>query len=381
MDRLKKILLLFYLNLIDFWATKRHKNIEPKTLLLIRFDAIGDYILFRNYLPYFKKSQKYRDYRITLLGNVLWKDLALTFDRDHVDEFIWLDRGRFVKDFRYRFKTLRDISRKGYEVVIQLPFTKDYFYADAIVKAANARKKIGSKGDKNSWKLWRKIISDRYYTELIEASPKVLFEFYRNQEFAEKLLNIKIKSPLKLDLANFQCSKTVPTKYVILFPGTGQDFKRWHTEYFAQIADFISAKNGSYILIAGSNGDKFYADDIRKRVNRAKILDITGKTSLSELAKIVSGAELLVANETGAVHMAAAVNTKTVCISNGFSIGLFNPYPSEISQDIHYIYPSHITDNLSNLEYLSEKYRYYAGFSINDIPVERVKEVIDKIML
>lgn len=86
---------------------KPSKDIEPKSLLLIRLDAIGDYVLFRNFIEVLKKSEKYKEYKITLLGNVVWKDLSEELDREFVDEFIWLDKNRFKKDPVYRYKNLK----------------------------------------------------------------------------------------------------------------------------------------------------------------------------------------------------------------------------------------------------------------------------------
>ena len=46
-----------------------------------------------------KKSRKYKGYKITLLGNNSWKDLSEELDIEYVDEFIWLDRNKYNKDF------------------------------------------------------------------------------------------------------------------------------------------------------------------------------------------------------------------------------------------------------------------------------------------
>ena len=71
------------------------KEIKRKSLLLVRLDAIGDYVLFRNFIKLLKKNQKYNDYTITLLGNSVWKNLSKELDYEYVDDFIWLDRNKF----------------------------------------------------------------------------------------------------------------------------------------------------------------------------------------------------------------------------------------------------------------------------------------------
>ena len=80
---------------------KKSKKIKTKSILLIRLDSIGDYVLFRNYIEELKKNEKYKDYSITLLGNNVWKSLSIELDRKYVDSFIWLDRNKFNKNVFY----------------------------------------------------------------------------------------------------------------------------------------------------------------------------------------------------------------------------------------------------------------------------------------
>ncbi|MBR4612166.1 MAG: hypothetical protein IKO40_05560, partial [Kiritimatiellae bacterium] len=60
-------------------------------LLIIRLDAIGDYILFRNVLRFIRRSAAYRDTHLTVLGNPAWRGLAEAFDADLADKWIWVE--------------------------------------------------------------------------------------------------------------------------------------------------------------------------------------------------------------------------------------------------------------------------------------------------
>jgi ADP-heptose:LPS heptosyltransferase len=57
---------------------------------------------------------------------------------------------------------------------------------------------------------------------------------------------------------------------------------------------------------------------------------LSGKTTLQELAELIRGAEILISNETSAVHIAAAVGTNSVCILGGGHFGRFLPYPKHV---------------------------------------------------
>ena len=54
-------------------------------------------------------------------------------------------------------------------------------------------------------------------------------------------------------------------------------------------------------------------------------------TNLAELAELLRSAELLISNETSAVHIAVAVSTPSVCVLGGGHYGRFMPYPSDIA--------------------------------------------------
>ena len=62
-----------------------------KRVLIVRLDAIGDYILWRNCLRFLRKSEKYRNAHLTVLGNPAWRSLAEAFDGDCADEWIWVE--------------------------------------------------------------------------------------------------------------------------------------------------------------------------------------------------------------------------------------------------------------------------------------------------
>src|SRR5690606_18398655 len=62
-----------------------------KRLLIIKIDAIGDYILFRNYLEILHQSERFKDYEIELLGNDAWKDLTWQYDSNLISKYWFIN--------------------------------------------------------------------------------------------------------------------------------------------------------------------------------------------------------------------------------------------------------------------------------------------------
>ena len=61
---------------IALWATRDPKHNQLKILLLIRQDAIGDFILWLDTAKEYRKYFSPENYKIVLIGNALWCDLA-----------------------------------------------------------------------------------------------------------------------------------------------------------------------------------------------------------------------------------------------------------------------------------------------------------------
>ena len=61
-------------------------------LLIIKLDEIGDYMLFRNMLKSFRGSEKYKNHKITFLGNAAWKPIFDEYDSETADNSIWVTK-------------------------------------------------------------------------------------------------------------------------------------------------------------------------------------------------------------------------------------------------------------------------------------------------
>lgn len=372
---------LIYL-ILDFIISRSPQIRTTKTLLLIRLDSIGDYVLLRNFIRLIKETGKYKEYKVTLCGNIIWKELAVTLDSDRIDNFIWLDRKRFNNNPFYKYKIIKYIYNRGFETVIDTTFSRENLFGDTIVKSSRAIERIGSSGSPDSYAKWkRNLLTNKYYTKIIPYSDSNIFEFYRNKEFFEKILSqsIEIIKPI-LDATSIAFDIPTNNDFIVIFPGAQEPKRRWAAFKFGFVVQTIIKKFGYDIIIAGSKGDTAIAKKLFFCFNAKKVYDMTGKTTLPQLAKLISLSKILISNETSAVHFAAAVGTPFVCISNGNHFGRFHPYPKGVFDKAFYIYPPEIMNNLNNEEMLKEKYRFNSDLNINEISPEVVKKLVKSIL-
>lgn len=100
--------------------------------------------------------------------------------------------------------------------------------------------------------------------------------------------------------------------YVCLHPGASLPERRWSLAKFAAVADSL-ASQGLQIVLTGSAAEA----DLTRAVADAMqgpAIDLAGKTSLGSLAALLKRARLLICNDTGVSHLAAALRVNSVVI-------------------------------------------------------------------
>lgn len=371
----KDILRFISFKLVDFFVSKGPR--KEKTIVILKLDVIGDYILFRNFIEELKKSDKYKDYSITLIGNSSYRDLALGLDSHFIDHYIFINFKKMTRDLWYRYRTFSEISKKGYEVVINPTYSREFNVTDSLVNVLSAKDKIGSVGTLGNIPQWQKKVSDRYYTQLIPAVDGIKFEFLRNKDFIESLLNKKIeikKTSCLIEEVDFKLSKN----YVVIFPGASTPARKWSAQNFAEVATHIIKFYCSDVIVLGGPADLEDANDIERRVHSSKILNLVGKTSLMETVHIIKKANLLISNETSGPHMAVMTGTPVIVLFNGNNFKRFIPYPSGMADNYFPVYHPEIQKNLYAYEQLSNIPGYLSELDMNEIKVEKVIELIDQ---
>lgn len=112
----------------------------------------------------------------------------------------------------------------------------------------------------------------------------------------------------------------VDEPFVVFAPGAAYGkAKQWLPERFAELADLIIRERGWSVVLVGSAADRATCEDISARLPATgsrmnRLIDLSGKTDLVTLAGVLAMAHAVVANDSGAMHLAGAVGTKVVAI-------------------------------------------------------------------
>jgi ADP-heptose:LPS heptosyltransferase len=318
--RITRIILLKLPLLFRFFAKFRKPQ---KRLLIIKTGTIGDYILFRNYLEIVRNSEKFHDYTITLLGNVLWQDLAVHYDNGFVDDFIFINPESLYETPLKTLKLGRGLFRDNYELVLQPSYTR-YLITDGLAALTATKQIIGFDGDNEGIAPWYKVKTDKFYARRLILPLNIDFEFERSKFFFETVLNLRIA--IKSPEVSFNRGDE---KGIVIVTGAGNFKRSWERDKFLQLIKLIQSKSSQSIYLAGGAEDIETGEYLSGNLPPNSIINLIGKTSLPQLVDVIGNAALVIANETSAIHIAAATQTKAICILGGGHFERFSPYPQQ----------------------------------------------------
>lgn len=101
--------------------------------------------------------------------------------------------------------------------------------------------------------------------------------------------------------------------------------KRWPPEYFAQTADQLQQDGAGSVVLFGGPGDRADVNAVQRSMG-TKPVDLTGETSVGLLPALLKSAAVLVTNDSGPMHVAAAVGTPVVSVFGPTSPIRTGPY-------------------------------------------------------
>lgn len=304
-----------------FYSPKKPETTSQKNILIVRTDLLGDFIIWLNGLKFIAEKYRAQGYKVMLLANEAWEPIAKKTNL--FDDIISISRKKYFKDFSYRKNVLNKLNKNSYEFLFQTAYSRDFAVADSIARNVPAKNKIAFRRNSEAeYRIWN-LLSNAWYTNLIKADITIEFEFYRIKEYLNSIdFNIQKYST---EITEYFPKNNNPEKYFVVIPGAGAERRRLETKKFAEIITDIKIKTNLECIICGAPAEAYIAEKIQSELN-FKIKNLAGKTSVIELGDVLTNASLVIGNETGALHYAAALNVPTVCILGGGHFKKCMPY-------------------------------------------------------
>ena len=105
--------------------------------------------------------------------------------------------------------------------------------------------------------------------------------------------------------------------------------KRWPVESFAAVADRLYEEGAGPVVLIGGPDDRADAQAVKALVKTSSIIDVTGLTPLGLLPALLQSASVLLTNDSGPMHVAAAVGTPVVALFGPTSPVRTGPYGAQ----------------------------------------------------
>jgi ADP-heptose:LPS heptosyltransferase len=134
-----------------------------------------------------------------------------------------------------------------------------------------------------------------------------------------------LKYPIQMLERDRMRQKFEDRPYAVIHPAALMETKRWPAERFAQIAQSLQDRQLTVVLTCGP-GEEHIVSQVAKEVPATSIM--LGLT-IPELAELIRGARLYVGNDSGPMHLAAAVGTPTLAIWGSSDSRRWRPWSVE----------------------------------------------------
>ena len=234
-----------------------------------------------------------------------------------IDKDLWKKLSRAtetVKELKALFSGLR---KEKFDLVIDL---QGLLRSGLITMATKSRLRIGFREAREGSRL--------FYTQKVTGG--------RDIHAVDRYLKVAASLGCKISEVRFPLITApyagLPENYAVLAPGARWKTKRWPPERFGEVAALLPFKS----IIVGSKSDEELSKKVVER-SRGNAVSLAGKTGLQELTGIIKGARFLLSNDSGPMHIAAALGTPVFAVFGPTSPTRTGPYPAGDADKRHTI--------------------------------------------
>jgi predicted lipopolysaccharide heptosyltransferase III len=282
-----------------------HGQPSVKRILLIKLRYLGDVVLSTPILPLLRKQ--FPEAKMTFLVNP--ETAAVLQDNPYLDEVWVLPRQGWWQQLRF----MQHVRDAKFDTVIDLT---DGDRSAFLSWVTGARVRLGYNRDRR----WR----GKFYSQVLpSAYGSMHMVKYHQQAIAglgihesvgepEVYIHSEMRQQDEEELGDF-FAKGQPL--VLLHPTARYVFKAWPLERFAALADWLSGQ-GIRVALIGSQREILIGQQIMN-LTKHQPVNLMGKTRLSQLVALMRRSLLLIGNDGGPIHIAAAVGCPV--------LGLFGP--------------------------------------------------------
>jgi heptosyltransferase I len=296
------------------------RHLRPRRVCIIKPSALGDVV---NALPSLA-ALRARWPEATIAWVVNRSLRGLLDGNPAIDEIISYDRARArlsFGGFAILARFLAELRRREFDLAIDL---QGLLRSGLMTAATGAKVRVGLADFREG--------STRFYTHLIPPPPSDSHAVDRLLWVAEAF-GADISSPrhvIPLTETDRQWARSklagVTTPRLVLNLGARWPTKRWTPEHFAEVARRAVRERGAGLVATGAAEDAPAVEALVAQIDPQPVLNLCGQTTLLQLAALAAESDVVLSNDTGPLHLAAAVGARVVGVYTCTSPQLNGPY-------------------------------------------------------
>ncbi len=299
---------------------ERVRRLEPRKICIIKPSSLGDVIHSLPMLPALRHL--FPNAEISWVVNSSFRELL---DRHPLlDRVIAFERGKpgvSSSGVSGIAQTCALLFREKFDLTIDL---QGLLRSGLMTAATGAKVRVGLADAREGSRL--------FYTHTVQAPRREIHAVDRVVRVAEALGLEEFEPSFQIcptredEQWARESLASLPSTRVIFNLGGRWMTKRWPPEHFAEIARRVASRFGAALICVGADEDKSLGMALRRAVAPLPVLDLTGKTTLLQLAALARESSVFVSNDSGPLHLAAAANALVVGIYTCTDPRLTGPY-------------------------------------------------------
>ena len=294
-----------------FYRKRLPKNFTPERILVVKLDHLGDVLLAT---PVFSNLRRaYPNAELHALTGA-WSRVVLEKHPD-VSKVIQYNSPAFCRtgqptSLKQTFQLYRELGRQKYDLTVEL------------------------RGDwRTVWFAFLRLTPKRLDRAALQVGSKLGSVQFTGAHETTRNLDVLKRSGIPIPFQTTIFSVTAEDKkwasdflathridrerpLIAIHPGSPIELKRWLSERYAELADWLIAQKGAQILFVGVKDEIQIITEIQALM-QVESISIAGETTFTQLASILHRCNVFIGNDSGPMHLAAAVGIQT--------IGLYGP--------------------------------------------------------
>jgi len=272
-------------------------------ILVSRTDRLGDLILALPLVETLK--ERYPECNIHVLSSLYASPILENNPR--IDKIVRVQNDQMFTDKLYKKDLMHRIRLGNYKVVVVLYPERQI---SRLFYKAGIPIRIGTAGRFHSVFFNTHLFHSRKENKKHELEYNLDFlQFFRNGNTV-LTPQVYLKEKEIRNARRILANAGVESPFVIIHPGSGGSADQWPLEFFLRLYTKLVEDDVS-VVISGSEKEGLRFRGVLNQID-VPVKEITGGTDLRTLAAVLSLADVVVANSTGPLHLAAAVGTKVV---------------------------------------------------------------------